>query len=288
MSTYESDRWDLEPEVWKADHPAHEEGHGEQVAESALERRSALDCAEDAFRLLTTEPAPLAVPGSQLGHGLPARSVPLDELRDLVLSPAAGYAMQDAAWEYLARAAQSEGAAWVVGAVGVALPGLRNIAGQLALGYAGEVADLDAEVLDGFCARLKTIDPAAGMVAARLIWAAHRAGARLRAAEWDGAARMLPWGDWMEPPQPVRHPDLLLAEAVRDGVLTELEATVVGAVRIEELHLSRVAELLGCSYDQARYLRDGAEYRLVFYLTGQRPNKIRPEKIFHKFSQYAA
>lgn len=286
MSTDESARWELEPEVWQNDHLA--PGAGDESRGSAYERRSVLDCAEDAFRLLTTGPAPLAVPGSQIDDGLPARSVPLDELRDFLLSPAAGYATQDAAWEYLVRAAQTEGAAWVVGAVGVALPGLRNIAGQLAVGYAGDVADLDAEVLDGFCARLKTIDPAAGMVAARLIWAAHRAGARLRAAEWDGAARMLPWGEWMEPPQPVRHPDLLLAEAVRDGVLTELEATVIGAVRVEELHLSRVAELLGCSYDQARYLRDGAEYRLVFYLTGQRPNKVGPKRNFHKFSQSAA
>ncbi len=78
MSTHESDRWDREPEVWQNDHLALEEGRGEQIAESALERRSVLDCAEDAFRLLTTGPAPLAVPGLQIGHGLPARSVPLD------------------------------------------------------------------------------------------------------------------------------------------------------------------------------------------------------------------
>lgn len=233
-----------------------------------------LDAAETAFRLLTAGPSPLALDGTEVGHGLPERLIPLDELRDLLLSTGATTRMQEAAWVELVRAAQNEGPAWVVGAVGVALPGLRSIAGQLAFGYSGDIVDLDAEILAGFTERLKTIDPNAGMLAARLVWAAGRAGARLRAAEWELGTRQLPLYDSLEPPRPIRHPDLVLAEAVRDGVLSQREATVIGATRLEGIHLIDLPPVLDLSYRQVCYLREKAEQKLVAYITGQPPKKI--------------
>lgn len=237
-----------------------------------------LDAAETAFRLLTAEPSPLALDGRRVGHGLPEKMIPLDELRDLLLAAGATTGMREAAWVALVRAAQQDGPAWVVGAVGVALPGLRSIAGQLAFGYAGEVADLDAEILTGFVERLKTIDPDAGMLAARLVWAAGRAGARLRAAEWELGTRQLPLFDSIEPPRPMRHPDLVLAEAVRDGVLSQREAAVIGATRLEGIHLIDLPPALGLTYRQVCYLREKAERKLVEYITGQYPKNIsRPD-----------
>src|SRR5262245_33006843 len=46
---------------------------------------SALAAAERAFTYLTIPPAPLALDGRVVGHGLPARHIPLDELRDLLV-----------------------------------------------------------------------------------------------------------------------------------------------------------------------------------------------------------
>ncbi|MCK2243672.1 MULTISPECIES: hypothetical protein [unclassified Crossiella] len=240
----------------------------DSAASAVVACASLLDTTENAFRLLTTGPQPLAVDGVELGHGLPARLVPLSELRDLLLAPRATHAMREAAWVHLVCQAQTADAAWVVGAVGVALPGLRAAAGQLAFGYTGEVHDLDAEVLTGFCDRLKTIDPDAGMLAARLIWAAQRAGARLRATEWNGAARQVPWHEALTPTAPAAHPDLVLAAAVSEGVLTWREAAVIGATRLEGLHLVDIAPAIGLNYRQIRYLRAQAEQRLVAHLTG--------------------
>jgi hypothetical protein len=49
---------------------------------------SPFDTLENCFRLLTTGPAPLAIDGRRLGHGLPTRQIPLGELRVLLHHPA--------------------------------------------------------------------------------------------------------------------------------------------------------------------------------------------------------
>lgn len=246
---------------------AHETGSGPEGVWAC----APLEAAERAFALLTTGPAPLAVDGAVLGHRLPRRLLPLDELRDLLLSPGTGHPAREAIWRVLVRNAQTRDAAWVVGAAGVAMPGLRNVAAELAAGYDGEVADLDAEVLVGFTERLKTIDPDAGSLAARLVWAAQRAGARLRAAEWDYAARHRPRWESFDPPDlGSGHPDLVLAEAIREGVLTEWEAGLIGATRLENTHLSDVARTLGVSYWPIFRAREKAEFALAEWLCGTR------------------
>jgi hypothetical protein len=106
----------------------------------------------------------------------------------------------------------------------MALPGLRRAVASLAPLYHGDPADLQAEVLTGFLAAMRTLDlddleqvP----LASRLYWAARRAGLKLAWADAGQAARRagldelgdapaLPWG----------HPDFVLAAAVRKKILT--------------------------------------------------------------------
>jgi hypothetical protein len=70
----------------------------------------------------------------------------------------AGVEVRDAVWRELVVRARRDGPAWVVAAVGVAMPGLRRIAGLLTAGWRGDTDDLDSELIVGFVARLKTID----------------------------------------------------------------------------------------------------------------------------------
>jgi hypothetical protein len=76
------------------------------------------------FRLLVCEPAPLALDGLAVGHDLPARLIPLDRLRHLLLDPSVGFDARDAALSWLVGRAQAEGGAWLVGLAGVLLPGM--------------------------------------------------------------------------------------------------------------------------------------------------------------------
>ncbi|GAA5119654.1 hypothetical protein [Haloechinothrix salitolerans] len=240
----------------------------------SVEFVSAMDAAESAFRLLCTGPEPLAVDCARIGLGLPRRRVPLVELRDVLLDRATTEAAREAVWRQLVIAARTEDPAWVIGAVGVAMPGLRKAAGELATGYTGDVDDIDAEMLAGFTARLKEIDPDAGSLGPRLVWAAQRAGAKLRAAEWDYAARTVPRWESFEPRQPDQgHPELVLAEAVREGVLTEAEASLIADTRLDEMHLYEAAEELGDSYFRVLRAREKAESALISWLGAERPPK---------------
>jgi hypothetical protein len=43
-----------------------------------------------AFGMLTTGPGPLSLDGAAVGHGLPRRPIPLNELRAILLRPSTG------------------------------------------------------------------------------------------------------------------------------------------------------------------------------------------------------
>ncbi len=83
---------------------------------------------ETAFGLLTSGPEPLSLDGRLVGHGLPPRAIPLDELRGMLLHPSVAFAARDAAVAELARRARRDRGAAMVGLAGVLLPGLRRLA----------------------------------------------------------------------------------------------------------------------------------------------------------------
>ncbi|MEV6489102.1 hypothetical protein AB0M20_10800, partial [Actinoplanes sp. NPDC051633] len=116
---------------------------------------SPLAAADRAFKLLIEPPTPIRFDGRGI-TGLPAAILPLERLRTLLLSPKTAVAVRDAVWRELVVHARRDGPAWVVAAVGVAMPGLRRVAGMLATGWHGDTRDLDAEVLLGFVERLRT------------------------------------------------------------------------------------------------------------------------------------
>ena len=62
-------------------------------------------------------------------------------------------------WAELVRRARSGDPAWVVGLVGVAMPGLRRAAATLSASYRGDPDDLQTEILTGFLAALRALDP---------------------------------------------------------------------------------------------------------------------------------
>ncbi len=236
---------------------------------------SPLDVLETTFRLLTTDPEPLALDGATLGCGLPARLIALDELRSILLHPSTSFAARDAALAALVGRAQAHGGGWTVGLAGVLLPGLRRVAGHLAREFPGDTADIDAEVLTGFLEALGKLHlhPGRRRIAAHLLWGAFNRGKRLRRMELEALVRRLPLeATSVVPPPPVGHPDILLARAVRHGVLAAWEAELIGATRLEGEDLLRIAADGGYKPDTLRHWRRAAERRLAAWLlTGSVP-----------------
>ncbi|MGW5053977.1 hypothetical protein [Actinokineospora sp. NPDC004072] len=186
-----------------------------------------LDAARSAFEWLLTDPHPLAVDG-RLFPGLPPRRVPLNELRDRMLRRSCPQASRDAVWAHLVLLARTEGEAWTVGCVGVAMPALTSIAATLSARFAGDPSDIHAAVLAGFVAELATIDLRRPRIMLRLRWAAYRGGHACLREALDAPT---PTGRVFSsalPPPPWGHPDLVLARAVAEGAVTAAEAELIG------------------------------------------------------------
>lgn len=224
---------------------------------------SPLDSADFAFRALTQGPEPLSVNGRRIGRGLPQRRIPLDELKRLLLRASTGPAVRDAAWQLLVRRARRDGPAWVIGTVGVAMPGLRRAAGRVSRGYRGDTADLDAEVLTGFLTALRTIDVTRPKIVLRLCLAGYRAGSKLRYAEAAFTSRRADADTSVPPPRPWGHPDFVLADAVAKNVITAGQAELIARTRLEDLELEDAARDLGISYPAAKMRRLRAEWKVA-------------------------
>jgi hypothetical protein len=220
-----------------------------------------LDVAETTFRLLTMGPEPLSLDGAEIGHGLPARPIPLHELAAILMHPSCSYAASDTAWRQLIARARTAGPAWVVGAVGVALPGLRAAAKRLSGAHTG---DVQAELLVGFLTALQQVKPAPPRVAQRLCSAAFVTARRqLRASEPARVEVTGPGPGSAAPPALWQHPDFILVRAVRAGVITVSEATLIGVTRLEEVPVAAYAARVGKTAKAVYKARDRAEARLV-------------------------
>ncbi|GHH62391.1 hypothetical protein [Lentzea cavernae] len=226
---------------------------------------NSLDIARNAFTWLVTGPHPVSLDGRQF-EGLPNRSIPLDEVRDRLLARRCPQEIRDAVWTHLVLRSRAEGATWTVSAVGVALPALTSVATILSDRFAGDPADVHAEVLRGFLSALATVDLRPPRIMLRLRWAAYRSGHKALSEALSSPAPIAP-GSWPEPRRtPGGHPDLVLARAVADGVLNRTEAALIGATRLEKVSVAEWAALHELSEWAVYKTRKRAELRLAAHV----------------------
>jgi hypothetical protein len=229
-----------------------------------------LDVLDRSFRLLVCHPAPLALDGRAVGHGLPARLIPLDVLRGLLLHPSVGFAARDGALTWLVQRAQADGGVWLVGLAGVLLPGIGRRVYPLCRAFPRLAHDLEAEALAGLIQAVRGWRLGQDRVASRLVWAAARGAHRLLRRETTLQDREASVGLQQEPPsRPPAHCDLLLAQAVRAGVLSRVDAELIAATRVEEVPLRQLAGRLGVGYEALRKRRYRAETVLARWLASE-------------------
>jgi hypothetical protein len=221
-----------------------------------------LDAAQHAFDLLTCPPTQLAFDCRGF-TGLPQRILPVDELKKVLIRDATPRAVRDEVWRELVVRARRDGPAWVVAAAGIAMPGLRRMAGMLSAGWAGDSSDRDAELLTGFLERLRTIDLTDSRIAGKLIDAGARAvkRARERDEEIDTIRVRATWS--LPPHHPWDHPDWVLTRAVAGAVIDPDECLLISATRLDDTPLQVVADKLGIAVTLAAAWRRKAERRLA-------------------------
>jgi hypothetical protein len=221
-----------------------------------------LDAAQRAFELLVCPPAPLAFDGRTVA-GLPDRVLPLDALKALLIDEETPRSVRDAVWRELVVRSRRDGPAWVVAAVGIALPGLRRAAGLLACGWHGDTRDRDSELLVGFVERLRTLDVRQRRIVGKLIDAGVRAAKKARECP-DDLDVIRVQATWSRPPQqPWGHPDWVLDRAVAAAIISSEESALIGSTRLEDIRLAEMADALGISVSVAAAWRRKAERRLA-------------------------
>src|SRR5262249_19797394 len=234
-----------------------------------------LDSVRETFALLVAGPRPLSVDGRDF-PGLPDRLVALDELRARLMARSCPAGTRGTVWAYLVAQSRRHGGAWTVGCVGVALPGLAHTAGWMAARYRGDRWDVHAAVITGFLHGLATVDVAEPRIAHRLWWTARRAGLEAIAEALHAPLPVDPGFRSAPPPRPSGHPDFILADAVTTGVITTLEADLIGATRLEDVPVTVWAAGHGMTHWAAYKMRSRADQHLVGYLAdrmaGQDPN----------------
>lgn len=217
---------------------------------------------ERAFCVLMAGPCPLAVDGAAIGFGLPPRPVPLDELAALLLDPGFDHAGRDAAWRVLLWRARRD-PAWMVGAAGVALPMLRRLAGSLAHDRWDAAEDVDAAVLEAFVTAVHATNVSIRRIPLTLQRAVKAGALRARRREAGPMPVSVEVLEAAAPPPPWGHPDLLLLDAVDQRIITRFAAQVIGATRLENVPIGRLATALGISYWALAKYRRRAELALV-------------------------
>ncbi|RSN07369.1 hypothetical protein DMB42_22130 [Nonomuraea sp. WAC 01424] len=236
----------------------------------------ALDVAEHAFDLLMRGPDPLSVDGVALGQGLPARPIPMDELRMMLLHPSCTRMTRDHVWRHLIEQARTHRGAWMVAAVALALPMLRRLVTTLTTKIHPEQADrpiradredLEAEVLAAYMEALTRVNVAWSHPVLRLSRLTQFTVLRAYAPQRPVLLADPDLIDRAEPGQqpltyPAGHPDLLLAQAVAEGVITEAEAELIGLTRLEGVSLSSYCRRRGLLYCTALKRRQRAENAL--------------------------
>jgi hypothetical protein len=216
-----------------------------------------LDAADTAFAALTCDPQPLALDLDRYASdtGLPGGVMALPALREWLLAHPRAYAARDEVWRDLIRRARLDGPAWVIAAVGMAMPALRRYAGQLCAGYPGDLDDIDAEILSGFLAALRDhIDLSRDAPYAGLCRAAWRAGYKLRrqACEYTSVENVDHVAGPHTPTIPYGHPDLLIHRAVGLGILDHEDAQPYIDIRLGRSAVEPIAARLGITADALR------------------------------------
>ncbi|TDC68491.1 hypothetical protein E1200_11570 [Actinomadura sp. GC306] len=232
------------------------------------ESEHVLDVAETTFDLLTRGPAPLSVDGAALGHGLPARMIALDELRAIMLHPSTRQEARDAAWKDMVTRARSEGPAWVIACVGVALPGLKAVVRdrlrRLDNDPGAGTSRVAADLLSQFHETLHQIDLEEPWIPQRLVARSARTVERAYRAR----VQVIPvdpctLAEITSSASSDAHVDLLLASAVQQDVITAVEAEIIIMTRLEGMAPSDLVERLRTNYQALMKRRRRAEMCLV-------------------------
>jgi len=212
--------------------------------------------------------SPPAVDGRDIGVDLPARRIAADELRTLLLDRSTSYATRDRALAAVADRARFEADPWLLVLTWLLLPGLGRMRARLLLAGA-DSATVEADLVAGVVSALHDRGPLPVQgVAACVCWHAYRSARQ--SLGLDSVRCVSVEAVTCPPVAPMSSSsgaaETALAAAVKRGVLTEADAEVVAATRLDCRRLDELASELQVRPETLQRRRARAEARLAAFL----------------------
>jgi hypothetical protein len=218
-----------------------------------------------------TEASPALAKSGKVPH-LDGRSIALHELGKALLEPTISQDARDKVWAIIVDNARRDPNSWIIIAIGLALPGLRN-AVKHATVYAPHFHDrpeIESAAVAGFISAITDINTARSKICARLCNRAYVA-ARRCAIEITRYQRQLqsPVYESHPPRHQFGHIDLVLDKAVHEGVISQVQSTLIIDCCVEKQSVTAIAEANGLDREEARVELKEAKSRLANWLRSE-------------------
>jgi hypothetical protein len=238
-------------------------------------RYPALDAVEQAFARLAAD---AETPRVRTVEG----RLPLSVVRSILADPATPVVEADVMWRTLVGRARGDGGSWVLAAVGCALPRIRSSIWHATRDRYVERDEAVQAALLAFTEAVLTLEPipVAGVLDELVRHARNAAQTVADRVTRDRIAHRRLHAS-IPPQAPAGHVDFVLADLVRDGVITREEADLIGRHRFEGATIRRLAELNEVPRMRIQRRLEAAEARVVAALAGEeispKDEKVRPE-----------
>ena len=252
-----------------------------RVAHAEKRFFSPLDELDRAFLSLAQAGCPVSLPADVVvGEDGVGDVLSVDRVRAALAHPATEPAARTRIWREVVARAQRDGEPWGTVAAGLAVPVMRRMLCRLPRGGAVDRAEVEQEMLTAFLEAVRSVDVAEPELDRALLGAADRAGHRhvYAACRYARATARPVDHDAGEPPArdgQVSGPEAggehgheyaVLVDAVRAGVITCLEAQVIGRSRLGGESMTALALERRMSRRHFYRYRADAEQRLGAFL----------------------
>lgn len=199
------------------------------------------------------------------------RVMDLEQVCQILSAKDADSALRNLVWGAVVRKARRRETGWILVAAGLAYPSLVHNSKMLAAGFGGDTVEDQADLVEAFITALGALndqDPTLRDMGAVASWAAFTAVRRARRREAASPLCAPISSESCAPAPEVGHPDVVLARAVRLGVITADEAEYIGRSRLEDTPIEEILAWAGVSRATFFRARADAETRLVDALRG--------------------
>lgn len=235
-----------------------------------------LSVVEAQFERIAETQVPLS---AACAAALPESPVTWGRLRGLLTDTSVPFELMDVdvVWVWLLERARRQGGHAVLACAEVAVPMMAATAARLAKRVGGDRADAEAAVLAAFLAAVERMNLRQAHPWCALRWLAFKGGRAWEKQEATAPTPVPPGHLGERPLRPQGHPELLLAQAVAEGVIGQASAELIAETRLSRRKLVAVAAERGESYQALQRRRSRAEHRLRRWLQ-QRSTEIDPDR----------